>query len=74
MRIGRSYKDRVFKNNLERIIISNATCSKSSSRVGFLFKVSLDLEARSKMEVFKVKKKLESDIHEIELALDHANR
>ncbi|UJR08396.1 hypothetical protein I4U23_012667 [Adineta vaga] len=35
---------------------------------------SLEAEARSKAETLKQKKKLESDINELEVALDHANR
>ncbi|CAF0997372.1 unnamed protein product [Adineta steineri] len=35
---------------------------------------SLEAEARSKLEALKQKKKLESDINELEVALDHANR
>ncbi|CAF5053690.1 unnamed protein product, partial [Rotaria magnacalcarata] len=35
---------------------------------------SLEAESRAKAEVLKQKKKLESDINEIEIALDHANR
>ncbi|CAF0719696.1 unnamed protein product [Adineta steineri] len=35
---------------------------------------SLEAEARSKTEALKQKKKLESDINELEVALDHANR
>ena len=39
-----------------------------------LFKASLDMEIKSRMEVVKAKKKLEGDINELELSLDHANR
>ncbi|CAF0933829.1 unnamed protein product [Didymodactylos carnosus] len=35
---------------------------------------SLEAETRTKAESFKQKKKLESDINEIEIALDHSNR
>ncbi|CAF3855076.1 unnamed protein product [Rotaria sordida] len=35
---------------------------------------SLEAETRSKAEALKQKKKLESDINELEVALDHANR
>ena len=38
------------------------------------FKSSLDLEIKSRMEVVKGKKKLEGDINELELSLDHSNR
>ena len=35
---------------------------------------SLDGEARAKAEALRIKKKLESDINELEIALDHANK
>ncbi len=35
---------------------------------------SLDGEARAKAEALRIKKKLEGDINELEIALDHANK
>ena len=35
---------------------------------------SLEAEQRSKSEALRIKKKLESDINELEIALDHANK
>ncbi|CAI5455740.1 unnamed protein product [Caenorhabditis angaria] len=35
---------------------------------------TLDSETKAKSELFRVKKKLETDINELEIALDHANR
>ena len=35
---------------------------------------SLEAEAKGKAEAMRVKKKLESDINELEIALDQANR
>merc|ERR1711972_1054790 len=35
---------------------------------------SLEAEQRSKADALRVKKKLESDINELEIALDHANK
>ena len=35
---------------------------------------SLEAEARAKTEALRIKKKLESDINELEIALDHANK
>ena len=35
---------------------------------------SLEAEVRSKSEALRLKKKLESDINELEIALDHANK
>src|SRR5690606_10780371 len=35
---------------------------------------SLEAEANGKLEALKMKKKLESDINELEIALDHSNK
>merc|ERR1711997_956672 len=35
---------------------------------------SLEAESRAKAEALRIKKKLESDINELEIALDHANK
>ena len=35
---------------------------------------SLEAEVRAKSEALRIKKKLESDINELEIALDHANK
>ena len=35
---------------------------------------SLEAECRAKAEALRIKKKLESDINELEIALDHANK
>ena len=35
---------------------------------------SLEAESRAKSEALRIKKKLESDINELEIALDHANK
>jgi myosin heavy chain 6/7 len=35
---------------------------------------SLEAEQRSKAEALRIKKKLEGDINELEIALDHANK
>ena len=35
---------------------------------------SLEAEQRSKTEALRIKKKLEADINELEIALDHANK
>ena len=36
--------------------------------------VSLEAEQKSKAEALRIKKKLEGDINEFEIALDHANK
>ena len=35
---------------------------------------SLDAESKAKAEALRIKKKLENDINELEIALDHANK
>merc|ERR1719450_1066429 len=35
---------------------------------------SLEAESRAKAEALRIKKKLESDINELEIALDHSNK
>jgi hypothetical protein len=35
---------------------------------------SLEAEAKGKAEALRLKKKLEADINELEIALDHANK
>lgn len=35
---------------------------------------SLEAEAKGKAEALRMKKKLEADINELEIALDHANK
>ena len=35
---------------------------------------SLEAESRAKSEALRIKKKLESDINELEIALDHSNK
>ena len=50
----------VMKKNQQRLIES--------------LQASLEAEARSKAEVMRTKKKLETDIQELENALDHASR
>jgi peptidoglycan hydrolase CwlO-like protein len=35
---------------------------------------TLETESRSRAELMRMKKKLESDINELEIALDHANK
>merc|ERR1711962_1734069 len=35
---------------------------------------SLEAESRAKAEALRIKKKLETDINELEIALDHANK
>jgi hypothetical protein len=40
----------------------------------FELKASLDAETKAKEEALRIKKKIESNINELEIALDHANK
>jgi len=42
--------------------------------MGDSLQASLEAESRAKAEALRIKKKLESDINELEIALDHANK
>merc|ERR1712055_1178110 len=42
--------------------------------MGDSMQASLEAESRAKAEALRIKKKLESDINELEIALDHANK
>ncbi|MFH4975774.1 hypothetical protein AB6A40_002483 [Gnathostoma spinigerum] len=47
---------------------------KNHTRALESMQASLETESKSKNELLRVKKKLESDINELEIALDHANK
>merc|ERR1712079_821464 len=47
---------------------------KNHQRAMDSMQASLEAEARAKTEALRLKKKLESDINELEIALDHANK
>merc|ERR1711884_832026 len=47
---------------------------KNHSRAMDSMQASLEAESRAKAEALRIKKKLESDINELEIALDHANK
>ena len=49
-------------------------CSKNHQRAMDSIQASLEAECRAKAETLRIKKKLESDINELEIALDHANK
>ena len=48
--------------------------SKNHQRAMDSLGASLEAEQRAKAEALRIKKKLESDINELEIALDHANK
>ena len=47
---------------------------KNHQRAMDSLQASLEAEVRAKSEALRIKKKLESDINELEIALDHANK
>merc|ERR1712111_94926 len=47
---------------------------KNHQRAMDSMQASLEAESRAKAEALRIKKKLESDINELEIALDHANK
>merc|ERR1711996_64196 len=47
---------------------------KNHARAMDSLQASLEAETRAKAEALRIKKKLESDINELEVALDHANK
>merc|ERR1719242_2001382 len=47
---------------------------KNHQRAMDSMQASLEAEARAKTEALRIKKKIESDINELEIALDHANK
>jgi myosin heavy chain 6/7 len=47
---------------------------KNHARALDSMQASLEAEARAKAEALRIKKKLETDINELEIALDHANK
>ena len=47
---------------------------KNHARAMDSIQASLDSEQKAKAEALRIKKKLEGDINELEIALDHANK
>merc|ERR1712087_632409 len=47
---------------------------KNHARALDSMQASLEAEARAKAEALRIKKKLETDINELEIALDHSNK
>ena len=61
-------------NNENLISHSVSLCRKNHQRAMDSLAASLEAESRAKAEALRIKKKLESDINELEIALDHANK
>ena len=72
-------KEEEFENSRfvrERITLKFlvSACRKNHARAMDSIQASLDSEQRAKAETLRIKKKLEGDINELEIALDHANK
>ena len=62
-------------SSIENVFCKNAiNFSKNHQRAMDSLGASLEAEQRAKAEALRIKKKLESDINELEIALDHANK
>ena len=57
-----------------RVLIHILYSSKNHQRAMESMQASLEAESRAKAEALRIKKKLEADINEMEIALDHANK
>ena len=64
----------IFKAFLFFHLTFNDICSKNHARAMDSMQASLESEQRAKAEALRIKKKLEGDINELEIALDHANK
>ena len=62
----------ILRKNNSKIFVSE--CRKNHARAMDSIQASLDSEQRAKAEALRIKKKLEGDINELEIALDHANK
>ena len=56
------------------LMITFIVCSKNHARGMDSMQASLESEQRAKADALRIKKKLEGDINEYEIALDHANK
>ena len=63
-------------DNILRLIFltKNLVNRKNHQRAMESMQASLEAEQRSKCEALRIKKKLEGDINELEIALDHSNK
>lgn len=50
------------------------TCRKNHQRAIESLQTSLDAEAKGRAEALRLKKKMETDLNEMEIQLDHANK
>lgn len=68
----RYYRQQIILSLIDSIVVDHY--SKNHQRSLDSMQASLESEAKSRAELLRVKKKLESDINELEVALDHANK
>ena len=54
--------------------MQNIICRKNHARAMDSMQASLEAEQHAKAEAVRMKKKIEGDINELEIALDHANK
>jgi myosin heavy chain 6/7 len=64
----------VFYNIVRLSLYKLLLYRKNHQRAMDSLQASLEAEARAKTEALRLKKKLETDINELEIALDHANK
>ena len=62
------------KQIINFLISKICSCRKNHQRAMESMQASLESEQRSKSEALRIKKKLEGDINELEIALDHSNK
>ena len=62
-------------SNILKLLTITFVCSrKNHLRVMESLSASLEVEQKSKAEALRLKKKLEGEINELEIGLDHANK
>jgi myosin protein heavy chain len=66
----RSFSTLAIRNRVNHVCL----CRKNHQRAMESMQASLESEQRSKAEALRIKKKLEGDINELEIALDHSNK
>ena len=54
--------------------VNSNICRKNHARAMDSMQASLEAEQHAKAEAVRMKKKIEGDINELEIALDHANK
>jgi chromosome segregation ATPase len=73
MKIRDNHRNLPRKHTFRNLLFASFS-SKNHQRAMDSMQASLEAESRAKTEALRIKKKLESDINELEIALDHANK